>query len=248
MLDDIIPVREKYSAPSPVPKREMSRSPSPATRNRAINARKPSSGPDQTIPGQEFTIDLTYSPDSVMIHRFIHFEIAAEDHQKVNNALKKYISLIEQDDQGALVYHQIQEQYEERMATGTIIFGSRDFAQQQKGQPAIGTLLRPEKQLSLQMVMDPDSLQAHAALRKQLASIRRNAERHDSDFPEDSRSITLSKREVDFMDKSPAQQIEKQLCKWVTQFLKLTGNQDKPGLVLHPPRFSEIRPMAFHRN
>ena len=72
-------------------------------------------------------IDLTYSPDSVMIHRFINFEIAAEDHQKVHTALKRYISLVEQDDQGAFMYHQIQEQYEEQMATGTIIFGSKDF-------------------------------------------------------------------------------------------------------------------------
>lgn len=79
-----------------------------------------------------FEIEISYSPDSAMIHRFINFEISPDSHDKVAEALQKYISLIEQDDNGAFMYHQIQEQYEERVTTG-VVSGSRDFDDHKDG-------------------------------------------------------------------------------------------------------------------
>lgn len=35
----------------------------------------------------DFEIDITYSPDSHMIHRFINFEISSKNHEKVFIAL-----------------------------------------------------------------------------------------------------------------------------------------------------------------
>ena len=72
VLDDIIPVREKYRAPSPIPERGQSDSRSPTGRRDASREnhgqrttsqkRALSNKPRDTNP--EFTIDITYSPDS----------------------------------------------------------------------------------------------------------------------------------------------------------------------------------------
>lgn len=61
-----------------------------------------------------------------MIHRFINFEIAPNNTEKAFVALQKYTAQVEQDDSGAFMYHQMQEQYQERMTTG-IVTASRDF-------------------------------------------------------------------------------------------------------------------------
>jgi hypothetical protein len=124
VLDDIIPVREKYRAPSPLPQDapSVSRSPSAAreksrggseTRTHSLNRQSVSgiSGGRQSTATPktttDFSIDITYSLDSQMIHRYINFEIGAANHEKVFVALQKYVQLVEQDDQGAFMYHQI---------------------------------------------------------------------------------------------------------------------------------------------
>jgi hypothetical protein len=158
VLDDIIPVREKYRPPSPLPERAPSLSVSPKGRSKSrssVSATRKSTF--VTKPSDpSFIVDITYSPDSNMVHRFINFEISPHAHEKVAVALQKYISITEQDDQGAFMYHQIQETYEEKLTTGAVT-GSRDFS----GKPTSAL----QKQITLVMVMDPDSCHPNAFLR-----------------------------------------------------------------------------------
>jgi len=78
VLDDIIPVREKYRPPSPLPERAPSLSLSP-TRSRSKSRSGKSATRKSNVSNKpsepSYSIDVTYSPDSNMIHRFINFEI-----------------------------------------------------------------------------------------------------------------------------------------------------------------------------
>lgn len=71
VLDDIIPVREKYRAPSPIPERGQSDSRSPTGRNpskehlgQRTASQKRALSNKQRDTNPEYTIDITYSPDS----------------------------------------------------------------------------------------------------------------------------------------------------------------------------------------
>lgn len=108
VLDDIIPVREKYRLPSPLPERAPSMSNSPRSKSRekyrsgsaerfnlkAVKEKKMVKEKAAVVkdwcPGI-FEIDVTYSPDSNMVHRFINFEVSSKDHERVFIALQKYI-------------------------------------------------------------------------------------------------------------------------------------------------------------
>ena len=105
VLDDIIPVRMKYRAPSPIPERQPSNSASPNSRNQRSNSanRQSTKITKANLTGKQlvfdnephFEIEISYSQDSAMIHRFINFEISPDSHDKVAEALQKYISLVE---------------------------------------------------------------------------------------------------------------------------------------------------------
>ena len=84
MLDDIIPVREKYRAPSPLPDRQPSLSPRRKAPETAIiqTPLKVS----QWCPA-DFQVDITYSPDTQMIHRFVNCEVSSDNHERVFQAL-----------------------------------------------------------------------------------------------------------------------------------------------------------------
>lgn len=179
-----------------------------------------------------FEIEITYSPDSAMIHRFINFEISPQNHEKVAEALQKYISLVEQDDNGAFMYHQIQEQYEERLTAG-MVSGSRDFDEYHDSKSN-----QNEKQITLVMVMDPDSLHPHASLRKHIGQQMNGTQHH----PE-ARQIMLRKYDIDAKNQQ-GHPLEKSLSKWIALFLKGMGFTNKEeGMLLQRPRFSEIRPI-----
>lgn len=99
VLDDIIPVREKYRPPSPLPERAPSLSLSPRARSKSRSSKSATRKSTVITPSeQSFQVDITYSPDSNMVHRFINFEITPQNHEKVAVALQKYISITEQDD------------------------------------------------------------------------------------------------------------------------------------------------------
>ena len=100
MLDDIIPVRENYRPPSPLPERAPSLSNSPKKpRSKSRTGEHVSDG--RSVSGargvskvkkeEGLHIDITYSADSQMIHRFINFEIAPDNQEKVFVSLQKYI-------------------------------------------------------------------------------------------------------------------------------------------------------------
>jgi hypothetical protein len=77
VLDDIIPVREKYRPPSPLPERPPSLSQSPRARSKSRSSKSATRKYNIAPKSNEsnFFVDLTYSPDSNMVHRFINFEI-----------------------------------------------------------------------------------------------------------------------------------------------------------------------------
>lgn len=192
----------------------------------------------------DFSIDVTYSPDSNMIHRFINFEALSTNHEKVFIALQKYVAQVEQDDQGAFMYHQIQEQYEEKMTTG-VVASSREM--KQPGQSG-SRPLEYEKQITVAMVMDPDSLHPSSSIRKQIAVNIKNVNvlNFGAGGQTESRYKTLSKHEIESRVRD-GQAIESSLSKWILQFFKfMSYTNNNRGLLVNQPRFSEIRPMALY--
>lgn len=86
VLDDIIPVREKYRPPSPLPERQPSLSPRIEERIQKIEPEIVTKEPEL-----DFEIEITYSPDSQMIHRFINFEYNSVNQDKILVALQSFI-------------------------------------------------------------------------------------------------------------------------------------------------------------
>ena len=177
----------------------------------------------------DYAIDITYSLDSQMIHRYINFEISSQNHEKVFVALQQYVQSVEQDDQGAFMYHQIQEQVQQ--SQNDTKGRSTDFgmkrARRQHDQ---------EKQITVAMVMDPDSLSQQALLRKQMAVSLKNSSLFSEDIGAEQRFKTMHRREI---DESPLEQL---LSKWAATFLKCMNYNMEDCLVENTPRFSEIRP------
>ena len=119
------------------------------------------------------------------------------------------------------MYHQIQETYEERLTTGTMT-GSRDFGNKPRSSSA------SNKQITLVMVMDPDSCSPNASLRKVQLGTK----------VEETRYKTLTNFETKNSD------LEKILSLWILQFLKFMSSADAGSNLLQGhPRFSEIRPI-----
>lgn len=229
MLDDIIPVREKYRPPSPLPERQPSLSPRRTPEKMVVE--RPLK--NQWCPA-DFSIDITYSPDTQMIHRFVNCEVSSKDHERVFAALQAYIGQVELDDQGAFMYHQMQEQYEERLTTGAIA-GSREF------QPKSGSKDEYEKQITIAMIMDPSSVLPSSGLARALSSARRRGTETESKYR------TITKQEIE-RHASKGHAYEKHLAKWIVTFFAKMHYEagDRKGLLAQEPRFSEIRPMPFY--
>lgn len=66
----------------------------------------------------ELGIHVTYTETS-MCHRFVSFEIAKnyQEDQKAKEALDDYIRSLYRDEQGALLYHKIQEGQDQDQST-----------------------------------------------------------------------------------------------------------------------------------
>ena len=86
------------------------------------------------------------------------------------------------------------------------------------------------------MVMDPESLEPQAALRKQMEVSLKKAGLFGEEYDGGQKSKIISKRQA---EDAP---IEKLLSKWASTFLKCMNNG---GLLQNTPRFSEIRPSIF---
>ena len=103
------------------------------------------------------------------------------------------------------------------------------------------------KQITLVMVMDPESLHPNSNLRKEISmslqkSLNQNRNRN---FTE-----AIYRTTTKAMIEESGRTVEALLSKWVTQFCTQMGykSQRNPGLLEWKPRFSEIRPVHFVPN
>ena len=130
------------------------------------------------------------------------------------------------------MYHQIQEQVQSSNHGKAGGARNRESGVRQSHEVES----QEEKQITVAMVMDPESLEPQAALRKQMEVSLKKQGLFGEEYDNGQKSRTINKREAEEIP------IEKLLSKWVGSFLKCMNNG---GLLQNTPRFSEIRPNIF---
>ena len=107
------------------------------------------------------------------------------------------------------MYHQIQEQEQVQTSQTNSNNRSKELGMKRAKQND-----NQEKQITVAMVMDPDSLSQQAPLRMQIALSLKNSTLFSEDIGKEERYKNIFKKEI---EESP---LEKLMSKWVITFLK----------------------------